>query len=138
MAKILLVDDDARWRKDMAWATRGTGAEIVTAASTEEAMQRIAEEDFDVVVTDLELVQGTRDVGGLKVLQAAKEKDIYTQVIVCTAVGTPAISVQAMGLGAFDYMERNPVGTEHLTLLGIKVAQALEFRDAKLREGKVR
>jgi DNA-binding NtrC family response regulator len=136
MINILLVDDDPRWLEDMAWAARGRDRTFVQALSEEEAIQKINENDFDVVVTDLELRQGEQDTGGLAILEAAKAKDIYTQVIVCTAKGTPAISVRAMKMGAFDYLERNPAGTDHLSMLQSKIFKALEFRDSKLNQGK--
>ena len=134
MAKILIVDDQNQPRADLVWAAKGPDRQIVEAMTMEEAIDKIAKESFDLVITDLELVRGERDTSGLKVLQAAKERDVYTQVIVCTYYGSPATSVEAMRLGAFDYMERNPVGIDHLSVLSMKITQALEFRAAKLPE----
>ena len=137
MINILLVDDDPRWLEDMTWAARGPGRQFIQAQSEEEALEKLRETHFDLVVTDLELRRGEQDTGGLAILQAAKEKDVYTQVIVCTAKGTPAISVRAMKLGAFDYLERNPAGTDHLPMLGFKITKALEFRDSNLKQSRV-
>jgi len=140
MPKILLVDDLDDWREDMEWAARGSGREIETAKSAGEAIRKIDEAIFDLVVTDLNIPdeeKGIPDIeGGLRVLDAAKAKDPYTQVIVCTVAGTHATSVRAMRQGAFDYLERVAVATAHLPMLKKKIELALEFRDAKLREAR--
>ena len=137
MPKILLVDDSDDWREDMEWAARGADREIDTAKSAGEAIRKIDETRFDLVVTDLHIPDeegGMPDIeGGMKVLDAAKAKDPYTQVIVCTAAGTNAISIRAMRQGAFDYLERVAVATAHLPMLKKKIELALEFRNAKLR-----
>ena len=132
MIKILLVDDDPRWLALMAEDAAGTGRELVEAKSESAALERIKSELFDVVVTDLELRPGKEEHGGLTVLKAAKEKDIYTQVIVCTGVGEPEISVSAIGLGAFDYLEKDPGRVDQSKMLRFKIALALEFRELKL------
>lgn len=140
MPKILLVDDSADWRKDMEWAARGSGRDIETAPSAGEAIRKIDKTVFDLVVTDLQIPDeegGIPDIEeGMRVLNAAKAKDPYTQVIVCTAAGTHAVSVRAMRQGAFDYLERVPVATAHLPMLKKKIELALEFREAKLREAR--
>lgn len=133
MIKILIVDNEDGPLKSMAWAAQGADRELFEAKSEEKALELIEEHEFDVVVTDLELRK--RDItGGLNILEAAKKRSIFTQVIVCTAYGSPEISVRAMRLGAFDYLERNPVATNHLKMLQFKIARALEFRQAKLTE----
>jgi DNA-binding NtrC family response regulator len=133
MSKILVVDDKPKSLKHLATASQIPGAEVVTAASAPEALQKIAEETFDVIVTDMRLEPNEPKVG-FEVLKAAKERDKYTQVIVITAYGTPEISVEAMRLGAFDYLERNFPGTDVLAMIKSKVSLAVEFRNAKLKE----
>ncbi len=131
MARILIVDDRPKALKHLASAAaRIVGANIVTASSAREALQRIVDEVFDVVVTDLNMETSE---AGLEVLEAAKEKDIYTQVIVITAYGTPKIAVEAMRVAAFDFLEKNAPG-DALEILEKKITLALEFRNAKLKE----
>jgi DNA-binding NtrC family response regulator len=131
MFKILVVDDEPELRSQLEWAARGenNGQEVVAAESGEQAIHLIQQQDFDVIVTDLKM---ETDGAGLNVLKAAKEKDIYTQVIVVTAYGTPEISVETMRLGAFDYLERNAPGTDALAMVRSKISLALEFRRAIL------
>ena len=77
MARILIVDDRPKALKHLASAAaRIVGADVATANSASEAVQRIAEEAFDVVVTDLHMETSE---AGLEVLKAAKERNIYTR-----------------------------------------------------------
>lgn len=131
MVKILVVDDDPDLRSQLEWTVRKGGWEPLSADSAEQAIRLIRENDFDVIVTDLRME--TREAG-LAVLKAAKEKDIYTQVILVTFYGTPEVSAEVMRQGAFDYLERNAPGTDHLTMLLRKIELALEFRQAKLKK----
>ena len=132
MVKILVVDDEPTLRGQLEWAARGEGREVFTAESSRQAIQLIQDHDFAVIVTDLRMEAD--DDAGLDVLKAAKEKNVYTQVIVVTAYGTPEVSVETMRLGAFDYLERNAPGTDTLAMVRSKITLALEFREAKLAE----
>lgn len=128
MSKILVVDDDNDLRVHLARAAKGDGREVFAAKDGEEAIQLIWQHEFDVIVTDLRM---ENDRAGIDVLKAAKEKDIYTQVIVITNYGTPEVSIETMRLGAFDYLERNSPGTNIPIMVKHKITLALEFRKAK-------
>jgi DNA-binding NtrC family response regulator len=130
MSKILVVDDEPTLRGQLEWAAQGEGRKVVAAESGEQAIQLIQQYNYDVIVADLKM---ETDDAGLDVLKAAKEKDVYTQVIIVTAYGTPEVSVETMRLGAFDYLERNAPGTDVLAMVRSKITLALEFREAKLR-----
>jgi len=82
------------------------------------------------VITDLMLEHQTAH-DGLSVVQAARQ-DEFTQVIVVTAYGSPELSVEAMELGAFDYLERGTPGTNFRKMLAAKIRLALDFQSAKL------
>jgi len=133
MAKILVVEDVPKQRDDLQWACEGEGREVWTAGTAEEAMRLIVENEFDVVVTDLRMETAE---AGLDVLRAAKEKDVYTQVIMVTVYGTPEVSVSTMKLGAYDYIERNTPGVEFLATVQSKVSLALEVRRQLLQSGR--
>src|SRR5271170_799366 len=102
MPKILIVDDQRNMRTTPAMMLRGAGYEVDEAADGELGSERGATEAFDVVLTDLRM--GTKD--GIDVLRGVKEAQPLTEVIVMTAYGTIESAVEAMRLGAFDYIQK--------------------------------
>src|SRR5688572_32146980 len=90
----------------------GRGYGVEEAGDAYEARRRLQGSRFLVVLTDLRLPAGS----GFDVLQAAKESDPQTPVIVMTAFGTVEEAVRAMKEGAADFLTK-PVDTEHLLLL---------------------
>lgn len=128
MSKILVINDDEA-KYFMALAAKGDKREIVVASSAEEAILLIQQHNFDVIITDQRMETAR---SGIDVLIAAKKKDVHCQVIVVTAYGTPEVSIEAMRLGAFDYLERSTAYMDSLTIIKHKITLALEFREAKL------
>jgi two-component system response regulator HydG len=120
MAKILIVDDQRNMRTTLAMMLRGAGYEVDEATDGEMGSERGATEAFDVVLTDLRM--GTKD--GIDVLRAIKEAQPLTEVIVMTAYGTIESAVEAMRLGAFDYIQK-PFTEQELL---VKVQKAVENR----------
>ena len=90
----------------------GRGYSVDEAGDAYDARRRIQVSRYLVVLTDLRLPAGT----GFDVLQAAKEVDRETPVLVMTAFGTVEEAVRAMKDGAADFLTK-PVDTEHLLLL---------------------
>jgi len=120
MPKILIVDDQRNMRTTLAMMLRGSGYEVDEAADGEEGAERGARGAYDVVLTDLRM--GSKD--GMDVLRAIKDAMPMTEVIVMTAYGTIESAVQAMRLGAFDYIQK-PFSEQELT---VKVTKAIENR----------
>ncbi len=120
MAKILIVDDQRNMRTTLAMMLRGAGHEIEEAQDGEEGSLKGGTGAFDLVLTDLRM--GSKD--GLDVLRAVKTDQPLTEVVVMTAFGTIESAVQAMRLGASDYIEK-PFTEEELL---VKVSKALENR----------
>src|SRR5580693_4304579 len=120
MAKILIVDDQRNMRTTLAMMLRGASYEVDEAADGELGSERGATEAFDVVLTDLRM--GSRD--GIDVLRAIKAAQPLTEVIVMTAYGTIESAVEAMRLGAFDYVQK-PFSEEELL---VKVGKAVDAR----------
>src|SRR5271170_4795931 len=120
MPKILIVDDQRNMRTTPAMMLRGAGYEVDEAADGELGSERGATEAFDVVLTDLRM--GTKD--GIDVLRGVKEAQPLTEVIVMTAYGTIESAVEAMRLGAFDYIQK-PFTEQELL---VKVQKAVENR----------
>src|SRR5262245_47215502 len=100
--KILVVDDQRNIRTTLAMMLRGAGYEVDEASDGSEGADRGARGAYDVVLTDLRM--GGFD--GIGVLRAVKESHATTEVIVMTAYGTIESAVEAMRLGAFDYIQK--------------------------------
>src|SRR5579872_4024477 len=120
MAKILIVDDQRNMRTTLSMMLRGAGYEVDEAVDGEQGADRGATGAYDVVLTDLRM--GTKD--GIDVLRSTKDSHPLTEVIVMTAYGTIESAVEAMRLGAFDYIQK-PFTEQELL---VKVAKALDNR----------
>jgi two-component system response regulator HydG len=120
MGKVLVVDDQRNMRTTLAMMLRGSGHEVDEAGDGKQGHELGAAGAYDVVLTDLRM--GGSD--GIDVLRAIKEAQPMTEVIVMTAYGTIESAVEAMRLGAFDYIQK-PFTEEELL---VKVSKAIESR----------
>src|SRR6202453_3027279 len=120
MPKILIVDDQRNMRTTLAMMLRGAGYEVDEAADGEAGSERGATEAFDLVLTDLRM--GQKD--GIDLLRSVKEAQPLTEVIVMTAYGTIESAVEAMRLGAYDYIQK-PFTEQELL---VKIGRALDSR----------
>jgi two-component system response regulator HydG len=120
MPKILVVDDQRNMRTTLAMMLRGAGYEVDEASDGTEGADRGSKGAYDIVLTDLRM--GAMD--GIAVLRAIKEARAMAEVIVMTAYGTIESAVEAMRLGAFDYIQK-PFTEQELL---VKVARAIENR----------
>lgn len=120
-AKILLVDDDTTFCLMLkTWLTK-RGFSVEEAFSCKEAVGKLKKLAYDVVLTDLRLP----DEDGLQVLQEAKKMLPGVQVILMTGYADISTAVQAMKLGAFDYVAKPVIPDEILK----KIQEALEHKD---------
>jgi two-component system, NtrC family, response regulator PilR len=122
--RMLVVDDEQSMRDLLAIMLRQAGYEVSIADGGETAIEKLKAESFDLVITDLRM----RKVDGLTVLKAAKEHAPRTVVLVVTAYASTETAVEAMKLGAYDYITK----PFQLDELKVTVANALERR--RLRE----
>jgi len=106
---ILLVEDRDSLRRMLEQALAGEGYAVSAVASGEAAVERLDGEPFDLVLTDLKLPGAS----GLDVLAASRRAQPVTPVIVLTGYGTVATAVEAMKLGALDFLEK-PVELDDL------------------------
>ncbi len=120
MAKILVVDDQRNMRTTLAMMLRAAGYEVDEASDGNEGAEKGGRGAYDVVVTDLRM--GASD--GLAVLRAVKDSHQSTEVIVMTAYGTIESAVEAMRLGAYDYIQK-PFTEQELL---VKVERAISSR----------
>ncbi|MCS6951520.1 MAG: sigma-54 dependent transcriptional regulator [Bryobacteraceae bacterium] len=117
--KLLVVEDDAGVRNTVATFLELEGYQVDAVASTEEALRRLQENVYPVVITDIYLDERT----GLDVLEAARRKDPRCAVILMTARGSMETVMAATRGGAFDYIAK-PFDLEVL-LKTVKRAEAL-------------
>ena len=102
MAHLLVVDDEPAARSTLTLLLRKRGHRVVEADGVTTATKRLAEEVFDLVVTDLRMPDGD----GLDVLRAAKAHAPATEVILLTAYAEWKSAKEAIRLGALDYFEK--------------------------------
>jgi two-component system response regulator AtoC len=124
MGRILVVDDEEGIRSFLAESLELDGHQIEEAASGEDALERLRAKSFDLVLTDLRMP----GMGGMKLLETAQAEQPEVEFIVLTAHGNVESAVQAMKLGAFDFIQKPVSGPAELRLLA---ARALERRKLK-------
>ncbi len=107
--KILVVDDEEVTRLSLAEILSLEGYQVASARSGEEALQKLEDEAFDLVLADLVM----KEVDGLQVMEAAKKLSPETVVIMLTAHGTLESAIQAMRQGAYDYLIK-PCGAQEI------------------------
>jgi two-component system, NtrC family, response regulator AtoC len=100
--RVLIVDDEVNLRKVLAATLKREGYDVATAADGDAALEELREGGADVVVTDLVMPQ--RD--GLSLLRELQARNPEIPVIVITAHGTVDSAVEALRLGAFDYITK--------------------------------
>jgi DNA-binding NtrC family response regulator len=120
MGKILVVEDNDVLRSSVVQALVENGHNVSEVGDGEEATERLQEESYDVVLTDMRMPKKS----GLEVLRFAKQVNDLTVAIVMTAFGTIESAVEAMKSGAYDYIQK-PFELEELE---VKINRALEHR----------
>jgi DNA-binding NtrC family response regulator len=122
-ARVLVVDDE----KAMLLALRGLlskeGYQVETAASGEEAIRRIETGSFHLVITDLSM----NGVSGMEVLERARAFDPDLAVVMITAHGSEKAAVQAMKLGAVDYLPK-PFDNDEIRVVVRRVVEGVLLR----------
>ena len=121
MARVLVVDDEAGIREFLSEALADDDHEVAVAASGEAAWARLEREGFDLVLTDLSMP----GMDGMELLRRVREAQPEVEVVVITAHGKVDSAVEAMRLGAFDYLQK-PLGS--LAELRLLVRRAAERR----------
>jgi len=125
-ASILVVDDLPAMREMLSQSLASEGYRVATAGSGEEAVTRLEEQEFDVIVTDL-VMPG---LGGLDVLEKARLLDPRAAVILMTAYASLDTAIAALRRGACDYLEK-PFTVGDLKL---RVRRLLQYREMVWRE----
>lgn len=121
--KLLVVDDEHLIRWSLEQNLKKQGYEVVTAGSGEDALRLVREEQPDLVLLDIQLP----GISGIDVLEKIKDHDDEIIVIMVTANSGLENAVNAMRLGAYDYVSK-PFNLDELSIV---VKKALETSDLK-------
>src|SRR5687768_2966353 len=112
MAKILIVDDQEMMRDSLAATLAREGHELVACTDGPLAVTRLGAGKFDLMITDLKMPKMT----GIELLQEAKRLRPEMPVVLMTAFATVSTAVEAMKLGAYDYIQK-PFDGDEIKLL---------------------
>ena len=126
-ARVLIVDDEKSMRDLLSITLEKEGYDVETAAGGELAIEMLHREMVDAVITDLRMPK----VDGLQVLRAAKESSPDIAVIVITAVASTETAVEAMKLGAYDYITK-PFKLDEVNLIVRNALERKRLRDENL------
>ena len=116
--KVLLIDDEVEFLEALSERMEIRGMEVTTAESASNAVGALGAGDYDAIVLDLQMP----DMNGIEMLKLIRKSHPDMQVILLTGQATLEAGIQAMKLGAMDFMEK-PADIDALTDK-IKKAQA--------------
>jgi len=121
MSKLLVVDDERSLREVLQVVFRKEGHTVAAASSFQEAAQQLKSGLFDLVITDIKMMDGS----GIDVLREVKSENAETLVIMMTAYATTDNAIQALKMGATDYILKD--NEDFIEELKISVSKSLEF-----------
>ena len=121
MSKLLIVDDERSIREVLQVVFRKEGHTVAAASGFQEATQQLKNGLFDLVITDIKMTDGS----GIDVLREVKSENAETLVIMMTAYATTENAIQALKMGAADYILKD--NEDFIEELKISVSKSLEF-----------
>jgi len=127
--KILVIDDEPRMVDSLKTLLTMEGYKVVGEHNPKEALARLDESDFDLIITDIRMP----DHDGIDILKRAHEKDPYTGVILITGYASLDSAKHAIDKGAFGYLTK-PLEMDELKLA---VSQSMEKRQVELERLKL-
>ncbi len=124
MPKILIVDDESSMLDFLSLLFAGEGYEVETACSAEAARRSLGGKRYDLVLCDILMPDGN----GLDLLKEIKGADSNAAVIMMTAYTSTKSAIEAMKLGAYDYVSK-PFDVEELKIVAQKALERAELAD---------
>ncbi|PKN63634.1 MAG: response regulator [Deltaproteobacteria bacterium HGW-Deltaproteobacteria-15] len=101
-SKILLVDDEAVFTKNMSKLLTNRGYHVTAVNSGDNAIRSLQEQGFDVIVLDLKMP----GMDGIATLKEIKKLGLFTQTLILTGHGSIDTALEAIKLGAYDYLTK--------------------------------
>ncbi|TMQ51688.1 MAG: sigma-54-dependent Fis family transcriptional regulator [Candidatus Eisenbacteria bacterium] len=118
--KILVVDDEQSMAQFLGIVLRKEGYHVVTANNGRDALDKVKAENFNVVITDIKMP----GMDGIQLLQGVKKHDPSLPVVIMTAYASQQSAIDAVNLGAFQYLIKNAKNDE----IKLVVRNAIEMR----------
>jgi two-component system response regulator PilR (NtrC family) len=128
--KILVVDDEESIREFFEIMLKREGYEVMTAQNGRVALDLLKTKNADLIISDIQMPE----MSGMELLAKVKEIDIDLPVIMVTAFGSTDTAVEAMKLGAFDYIQK-PFKIDEVKIV---IAEALEKRNLKIENTRLK
>jgi DNA-binding response OmpR family regulator len=125
--KILVVDDDRSIRVLLSQCLEEAGYKVTSAIDGSQALQKVKEDTFDLILLDMKLP----DIDGLQVLKDLLNINSEQIVVIITAYGTIETAVEAMKLGASDYLQKPFTPEEILAIVQHNLTKRTVFRPEK-------
>lgn len=126
--QILIIEDEANMRHMLEVLLKRSGYEVKTAADGQEGLDAIERERFHFILCDIKMPR----MDGMAFLKSAKGKLIDTTVIMMSAYGTVDTAIEAMKLGAYDYISK-PFKTDEVLLTLKKAEERERLKNENLR-----
>jgi two-component system response regulator AtoC len=126
--RILIIEDEANMRHMLEVLLGKSGYEVKTAANGQEGLDAIEKERFHFILCDIKMPL----MDGMTFLKSAKEKLIDTTVIMMSAYGTVDTAIEAIKLGAYDYISK-PFKTDEVLLTLKKAEERERLKSENLR-----
>jgi DNA-binding NtrC family response regulator len=122
--KILLIDDEKNMHYSFNRLFSNDNLEFVSCYDGEEGLEKLEKESFELIITDIRMPK----VNGLDFLKTAKEKNPKILIIVMTAHGTTDTAIEAMKLGAYDYILKpfDNIKLKNLVLSAVKESKSMK------------
>ena len=121
--KILIVEDEKSMKEVLKILLDGEGYDVTASVDSLDAINLINKDIFDVVITDIRMPK----INGFEILKKVRELSPSTIVIMITAFGTTESAIEAMNLGAYDYIHK-PFKIDEIRVV---IKKALEKRELK-------
>jgi DNA-binding NtrC family response regulator len=118
--ELLLLDDEPIVGKRLKPALAKIGCEVEVFENSSEALKRIGEKEFDIVVTDIRM----SDIDGIEILEHVRQRSSRTKVIMITGYAMMETAREAMEKGAFDFIAK-PFEPDDLRAVVARAAKAL-------------
>ncbi len=121
--RILVVDDEQSMTQFLSIVLRKEGYQVTAVSNGREALERVKAEPFDVVITDIKMP----GMDGIQLLQGIKKHDASLPVIIMTAYASQQSAIDAVNMGAFQYLIKNAKNDE----IKLVVRNAIEMRKVR-------